>query len=240
MARDLKDSQDFFHRRSSPFWQRHPWMVTLAMAAILAPVCLPLEVTVGKNSNIKVRNGTDVILPCLFSACFGFESVTFAWTYTPFNSSVKPITLYQGFLKDKTSDPKAIITPDDQVELVHNKVALPKDYNLSLLLKNADFYNSGRYTCAVTNKKEKDAKHNATLTLTVVDKFEVVDNTLTIIIVSAVGGVIGLLILILLIKKIVNVIRKKNSDKKDCLVSSSVNDNTENASKPEMKVKPKA
>lgn len=43
---------------------------------------------------------------------------------------------------------------------------------------------------------------------------EEVDNTLTLIILSVVGGVVGLLVLILLIKKLVTFILKKTQEKK--------------------------
>ncbi|XP_040181390.1 sodium channel subunit beta-4 isoform X2 [Rana temporaria] len=149
--------------------------------------------------------------------------------------------LQKGTLKNKKSAPKIIEIMDksfrqSRVTLVPSNET--KDYNLTLRLSDVDFDDAGRYTCIVKNKKEKDTQSNATIFLTVVDKFEVVDNTLTLIIVAVVGGVFGLLILILIIKKTVSFILKRNRDKKkDCLVSSSVNDNTDNASKPE---KPKA
>uniref|UniRef100_A0A4W2BXM4 Sodium voltage-gated channel beta subunit 4 n=1 Tax=Bos indicus x Bos taurus TaxID=30522 RepID=A0A4W2BXM4_BOBOX len=58
---------------------------------------------------------------------------------------------------------------------------------------------------------------------------EEVDNTVTLIILGVVGGVIGLLIFILLVKKFIAFIIKKTQEKKkECLVSSSGNDNTEN------------
>lgn len=43
---------------------------------------------------------------------------------------------------------------------------------------------------------------------------EEVDNTLTLIILSVVGGVVGLVVLILLIKKLVTFILKKTREKK--------------------------
>ncbi|XP_053308619.1 sodium channel subunit beta-4 [Spea bombifrons] len=231
-------------RSRDPLWHRHPPLMIVILAAFFAQTCFTLEVTVGKNPQVLARNGTDVLLPCIFSSCFGFEDVTFSWTYKTFNDSFKPEDLYKGTLKNRKSIPKAVDIPltnerMERVELMASDDA--KDYKLSLLLKEVDFHDAGRYTCIVTNKKEKNMSQNATLTLTVVEKFEVVDNTLTVIIGSVVGGVIGLLILILIIKKIITTIIKRNEDKKkDCLVSSSVNENTDNASKPEMKAKPKA
>ncbi|KAM6173182.1 sodium channel regulatory subunit beta-4 isoform 2-T2 [Erethizon dorsatum] len=58
---------------------------------------------------------------------------------------------------------------------------------------------------------------------------EKVDNTVTLIILGVVGGVIGLLVFILLLKKFIAFVLKKTREKKkECLVSSSGNDNTEN------------
>ncbi|KAG8569430.1 hypothetical protein GDO81_014407 [Engystomops pustulosus] len=221
---------------------RQSWLV-VTLAALLVHTCFSLEVTVGKNPQIKARNGTDIYLPCTFTTCIGFEDVTFRWEYT-FNVSAPPEILYLGKLKNKKSLPKALDVPNrnyrhDRLTLVPSNQT--KDYNLTLLLRDVEFDDAGRYTCIVKNMKEKGNESNATVFLTVVDKFEVVDNTLTLIIVGVVGGVIGLLILILIIKKTISFIIKKNRDKKkDCLVSSSVNDNTDNASKQEAKAKPKA
>uniref|UniRef100_A0A8D0GGD1 Sodium voltage-gated channel beta subunit 4 n=1 Tax=Sphenodon punctatus TaxID=8508 RepID=A0A8D0GGD1_SPHPU len=116
--------------------------------------------------------------------------------------------------------------------------------NISILLLSVDFSDSGQYFCKVKNPKEMNAQHNATLILNVVHELVKVDNTLTIIIVSAVGGFFGFLILVLLIKKcVLFIIKKTQEKKKECLVSSSGNDNTENGlagSKAEQKSAPKA
>ncbi|OWK18083.1 SCN4B [Cervus elaphus hippelaphus] len=115
----------------------------------LLPVSLSLEVSVGKATTIYAVNGTEILLPCTFSSCFGFENLHFWWSY---NSS-------------------------DTYKIV----------------------------------------------------MEEVDNTVTLIILGVVGGVIGLLIFILLVKKFIAFIIKKTQEKKkECLVSSSGNDNTEN------------
>ncbi|XP_040281650.1 sodium channel subunit beta-4 [Bufo bufo] len=222
---------------------RQSWLMA-TLGALLVHTCFSLEVIVGKNNQMKVQNGTDIYLPCTFATCIGFEDVTFFWEYRTFNLSSKPELLYHGKLKNKKSLPKPIEIQNKNYR--HDRITLvpsndTKDYSLKLLLKEVEFEDAGRYTCIVSNKKEKDTKSNATIYLTVVDKFEVVDNTLTLIIVAVVGGVTGLLILILIIKKTVGFIMKKNRDqKKDCLVTSSVNDNTDNASKQEAKAKTKA
>ncbi|XP_018418367.1 PREDICTED: sodium channel subunit beta-4 [Nanorana parkeri] len=231
---------DLSSHSRGPLCHRHSWLFIVILATLLAHTCFTLEVSVGKNPHFKARNGTDVSLLCWFTTCIGFEDVTFRWEYR-FNESSKPEELVKGTLKNKKSTPK-IIEIEDKSYRQSRVTLLPsdstKEYNLTLVLSEVEFDDAGRYTCIVKNKKEKDTQSNATIFLTVVDKFEVVDNTLTLIIVSVVGGVIGLLILILIIKKTITFIIKRNSDKKkDCLVSSSVNDNTDNASKPE---KPKA
>ncbi|XP_015274265.1 PREDICTED: sodium channel subunit beta-4 isoform X2 [Gekko japonicus] len=127
------------------------------------------------------------------------------------------------------------------------EVTLHKDsreYNLSILLLSVDFSDSGKYTCAVKNPKEKGAEHNATISLAVVVELVKVDNTLAKIIAAVVGGVIGLLVLILLLKKLILFLLKKRKEKNnECLVSSSGNDNTENGlagSKADQKSAPKA
>ncbi|KAL7981677.1 hypothetical protein Chor_005765 [Crotalus horridus] len=125
-----------------------------------------------------------------------------------------------------------------------------REFNVSLLLLDADFEDSGPYTCLVKNPKEKDANHSGTFTLKVVVMLEKVDNTLTLIILSVAGGVIGLLILIMLTKKLVLFILKKTRKQnlfsvscRECLVSSSAIENTENGlpgSKIDSKSAPKA
>lgn len=45
-----------------------------------------------------------------------------------------------------------------------------KDNNISIVLKNVEFSDAGKYTCHVKNPKEKNAQHNATIFLTVVQK----------------------------------------------------------------------
>ncbi|XP_069470555.1 sodium channel subunit beta-4 [Ambystoma mexicanum] len=186
-----------------------------------------LEVSVGKTGIVTAKNGTDVLLPCTFATCIGFENAIFKWTY---NSTDAYNVIYSGTIKNKQSNPKTTFNPDPQIELAASNNV--KDYNISIIVRNVQFENEGKYTCYVVNPKEKDAKHNATLQLIVVDKFVVVDNTLTVIIAGSIGGLIGLLILIFILKKIILfAIQKSREKKKDYLVNSSGNDNTEVGSK---------
>ncbi|ELK31944.1 Sodium channel subunit beta-4 [Myotis davidii] len=192
----------------------------------LLPASLALEVSVGKAATIYAVNGTEVLLPCTFSSCFGFHNLAFSWSY---NSSDAFRVLISGTVKNEKSDPRLHLRNDDRITLEGS--TKEKMNNLSILLRDLDFGDTGRYTCHVRNPKEKDL-------------LEEVDNTLTLIILSVVGGVVGLVVLILLIKKLVTFILKKTQEKKkECLVSSSGNDNTENGlqgSKAEEKAPSKA
>uniref|UniRef100_A0A8D0EAF0 Sodium voltage-gated channel beta subunit 4 n=1 Tax=Salvator merianae TaxID=96440 RepID=A0A8D0EAF0_SALMN len=206
----------------------------------LCSLALGLEVSVGKAAVIYARNGSDVLLPCTFTSCIGISRATFSWIQ---NGTI----IFQGVVKNKDSRPEPLVNDrlDDKYGLPPD-LPLSKDnreFNISLLLRWAEFSDSGEYTCAVMNPKENNAKHSATITLKVVVELEKVDNTLTLIILAVVGGVIGLFILIMVIKKLVLFILKKTREKKECLVSSSANDNTENGlagSKAEQKSAPKA
>ncbi|XP_064380275.1 sodium channel subunit beta-4 isoform X4 [Dromaius novaehollandiae] len=149
--------------------------------------------------------------------------------------------IYHGKIKSKASEP-FLVGRNPRVEFVGSTTG--KDNNISIVLNEVDFSDAGKYTCHVKNPKEKNAQHNASIFLTVVHKMVETDNTVTLIIVGVVGGLIGLLILFMLVKRVVLFIIKKTQDrKKECLVSSSGNDNTENglpASKAEQKAAPKA
>ncbi|XP_038017583.1 sodium channel subunit beta-4 isoform X2 [Motacilla alba alba] len=149
--------------------------------------------------------------------------------------------IYHGKIKNKASEP-VLVWRNPRVEFVGSTTK--KDNNISIVLSSVEFSDAGKYTCHVKNPKEKNAQHNATIFLTVVHQMVKTDNTVTLIIVGVVGGLIGLLILFMLIKRMVLFIIKKTQDgKKECLVSSSGNDNTENGlagSKAEQKAPPKA
>ncbi|KAJ7305379.1 hypothetical protein JRQ81_011335 [Phrynocephalus forsythii] len=219
---------------------RSRWGPALVGLLQLCSAALGLEVSVGKAPVIYVQNGTDVLLPCTFTSCIGIENANFTWIYNH-------TEIFKGIIVNKGSKPRPYenyrmgfkyVLPED--------IALSKDnreFNVSLLLLFADFSDSGRYTCRVKNPKEKNAVHKDTITLHVVVALEKKDNTVTLIIVSVVGGVIGLLVLIMLIKKLTLFILKRTREKTECLVSSSANDHTENGlagSKGEQKAAPKA
>ncbi|XP_043854328.1 sodium channel subunit beta-4 isoform X3 [Dromiciops gliroides] len=217
------------------------WLGTglLGVAFLLFPCSLTLEVSVGKAATITAVNGTNVLLPCTFSTCMGFENLHFWWT---FNNSEEFKNLLDGTVKNEKSEPKIRSNIDpSRIEMAGS--VKEKKNNISILILNLEFSDKGKYTCRVKNPKERNAQHEATISLIVVDKLVKVDNTVTIIIVSVVGGVIGLLIVIMLIKKFVTFIIKKTQEKKkECLVNSSGNDNTENGlagSKAEQKATPK-
>ncbi|XP_004604778.1 sodium channel subunit beta-4 [Sorex araneus] len=200
------------------------WLGTGLLGLLLLPVSLSLEVSVGKAATIYAVNGTEVLLPCTFSSCFGFENLRFWWSY---NSSDTYRILLDGTVKNEKSDPRVRLKNDDRITLEGS--TKEKVNNISILLRDLEFTDTGKYTCHAKNPKENFLEHQATIFLQVVDKLEEVDNTLTLIILAAVGGFIGLMVFILLVKKLITFIIKKTQEKKkECLVSSSGNDNTEN------------
>ncbi|XP_032086016.1 sodium channel subunit beta-4 [Thamnophis elegans] len=216
------------------------WLGVVLLGLQLCSRTLALEVSVGKAPVIYAKNGTNMLLPCTFTSCIGIEKATFVWSHNQ-------TEIFKGLVKNKDSKPEP--HPDYKFSLKHMlppDLPLSKDnreFNVSLLLLDADFEDSGPYTCLVKNPKEKDANHSGTVTLKVVVKLEKVDNTLTRIILSVVGGIIGLIILIMVTKKLVLFILKKTRKQKECLVSSSANENTENGlpgSKTDSKSAPKA
>ncbi|KAL9825768.1 sodium channel regulatory subunit beta-4 isoform 1-T4 [Geothlypis trichas] len=198
-------------------------------------IAFALEVSVGKTNTVTALNNSNVLLPCTFATCIGFQDLVFKWY---FNSTE---LIYHGKIKSRTTEP-TVVWHNPRVEFVGSTAK--KDVNISIVLNNVEFSDAGKYTCHVKNPKERNAQTNATIFLTVVHKMVKTDNTVTLIIVGVVGGLIGLLILFMLIKRVVLFIIKKVQDgKKECLVSSSGNDNTENGlagSKAEQKAPPKA
>nr|XP_014345643.1 PREDICTED: sodium channel subunit beta-4 isoform X5 [Latimeria chalumnae] len=210
-------------------------LLTLLIGLHFIPVSFSLEATIGKKNTIEALNGTDVLLPCTFATCMGFMNLKFWWTRENNGTSTK---LFEGMIRKKDDD---VIQQDkaDRIEFAGGK-----GNNISIILKAVDFEDTGKYACHVLNPLEKNLEHEAVAVLTVLSELKVVDNTLTVIIVSAIGGLIGLTILIMVTKKVIIFIMKKAREKKkECLVSSSGNDNTENGlsgSKVDPKGSPKA
>ncbi|XP_037533973.1 sodium channel subunit beta-4-like [Nematolebias whitei] len=180
-----------------------------------------LEVSTGKVSSIEAMNGSTVLLPCTYSSCIGIQNLYFNWK---FNDNGTLLKLCEAEIPTEKVEPKVhVFYP--RVEFVGSS----KTNNISILLWNITFEDEGEYICFARNPKEKNRNHSAIFTLIVVDQMKEVDNSLTTIIVSAVGGVIGLSIIIMVIKAlVVHFLRKDSEKNKECLVSSSGNDNTEN------------
>ncbi|KAF4085844.1 hypothetical protein AMELA_G00099660 [Ameiurus melas] len=195
-----------------------------------------LEVSVGKAGFVEVMNGSSVLLPCSYSSCIGIKNLYFNWKY---NDNGTMDMLCEGVIPAEGLEPHVMIT-HERVMFVGSS----KDSNISVLLWNVTFEDKGEYTCFARNPKEKNRNHSAVFNLIVVDQLKEVDNTLTLIIVSVIGGVIGLIIVVMVIKTVVIHFLSKNQEKnKECLVSSSGNDNTENGlsgSKADNKASPKA
>lgn len=76
--------------------------------------------------------------------------------------------LISGTVKTEKADPKVHLKIDDRISLEGS--TKEKMNNLSILLKDLDFSDTGKYTCHVKNPKEKDLQHQATIFLHVVDK----------------------------------------------------------------------
>ncbi|KAJ0022227.1 hypothetical protein NQD34_009717 [Periophthalmus magnuspinnatus] len=175
-----------------------------------------LEVSTGKVSTLEAMNGSTVLLPCTYSSCIGIKNLYFNWTKNG-------TTLCEAVIPIEGVEPKVSVF-HERVEFVGSS----KSNNISILLWNITFEDEGDYVCFAKNPKEKNRNHSAIFTLIVVDQVKEVDNTLTVIIVSVLGGVIGLVILIMVIKAlVVRFLCKGDEKNKECLVSSG-NDNTEN------------
>ncbi|KAF6720875.1 Sodium channel subunit beta-4 [Oryzias melastigma] len=195
-----------------------------------------LEVTTGKVSLIEAVNGSTVLLPCNYHSCIGIKNLNFRWTFRN-NGSEQP--LCEGTVPAEKMEPTYSVS-HDRVTFVGSSITS----NISILLWNITFEDEGQYICFAKNPKEKNRNHSAILTLRVVDQMREVDNTLTVIIVSVLGGVIGLVVIIMVIKAlVVHFLLKDDEKNKECLVTSSGNDNTENGlsgAKADKKGTPKA
>ncbi|XP_068601491.1 sodium channel subunit beta-4-like [Brachionichthys hirsutus] len=195
-----------------------------------------LEVSTGKVSSVEAMNGSTVLLPCTYSSCIGIKNLFFNWHY---NDNGTLIKLCDGVIRAEGVEPKYNIN--------HSRVSFvgsSESSNISILLWNITFEDEGQYICFARNQKEKNRNHSTIFTLFVVDQMKEVDKTLTVIIVSVLGGVIGLVIIVMVIKAlVVHFLLKDDEKNKECLVSSSGNDNTDHGlrgAKADAKGTPKA
>ncbi|XP_061781779.1 sodium channel, voltage-gated, type IV, beta a [Nerophis lumbriciformis] len=196
------------------------WSAPRLLVALLLGVLRVngLEVSTGKVSTVEAMNGSTVLILCTYNSCIGIRDLFFTWH---FNGTVK---LCEGRIPKEGVEPK--------VKVEHKRVEFvgsTKSKNISILLWNITFDDDGEYTCFAKNPKEKGRNHSAIFTLKVVNEMQEVDNTLTTIIVSVLGGVIGLAIIAMVIKAlVVHFLLKGDEKNKECLVNASGNDNTEN------------
>ncbi|KAM8902465.1 sodium channel regulatory subunit beta-4-like [Spinachia spinachia] len=179
-----------------------------------------LEVTTSKVPVLEAINGSTVLLPCTYSSCIGIKNLYFNWHYDDNGTLLK---LCDGVIPIEGVEPRVTVY-HERVEFVGSS----KSNNISILLWNITFEDDGTYVCFAKNPKEKSRNHTAYYYLRVVDQLKEIDTTLTTIIVSVVGGVIGISILAMVIKAlVVHFLLKDDEKNKECLVSSG-NDNTEN------------
>lgn len=112
--------------------------------------------------------GTDPLHPCLavlLPSCARMQELGRAGALCPTDPPVL-LQIYHGKIKSKTSEP-ILVGRNPRVEFVGSTTG--KDNNISIVLKDVELSDAGRYTCHVLNPKEKKA-HNATIFLTVVHK----------------------------------------------------------------------
>ncbi|XP_060911490.1 sodium channel, voltage-gated, type IV, beta b [Labrus mixtus] len=194
-----------------------------------------LEMSVGKINHLEAVNGSTVLLPCTYASCIGIENLYFNWQFND-NGTMQKVC--ESVIKDEGVVPDVKIYRE-RVEFI----GMNNHNNVSILLWNITFEDGGKYTCYGRNPKEKGRNHSAIFTLVVVDELRVVDNTLATMIASAVGGAIALLMGFMLLKNFTLFVLSKLEEKnKECLVTSSGIDNTENGlsgSKADSKPTPK-
>ncbi|XP_059913681.1 sodium channel, voltage-gated, type IV, beta b [Gadus macrocephalus] len=195
-----------------------------------------LEMLVGKIPYLQAVNGSTVMLPCTYASCIGIRNLYFNWQ---FNENGTMVKLVDATIRKDGMEPSVVEVYKERVEFIGRGIKS----NVSILLWNITFEDAGSYTCFGRNPKEKGRNHSAIFTLDVVPELIVVDNTLAILIASAVGGGIAALMGFMLLKNFtIFVLAKIEEKNKECLVSSSGIDNTENGlsgSKAESKPTPK-
>nr|XP_046267795.1 sodium channel, voltage-gated, type IV, beta b [Scatophagus argus]XP_046267797.1 sodium channel, voltage-gated, type IV, beta b [Scatophagus argus] len=194
-----------------------------------------LEMSVGKIPFLEAVNGSTVMLPCTYSSCIGIKNLYFSWQ---FNNNGTMQRVCDSVIPSEGVVPHVKIYRE-RVEFVGKN----DNNNISILLWNITFEDGGQYTCFGRNPKEKGKNHSAIFNLIVVDELRVVDNTLATMIASAVGGAIALIMGFMLLKNFTLFVLSKLEEKnKECLVTSSGIDNTENGlsgSKADSKPTPK-
>ncbi|KAJ8372714.1 hypothetical protein AAFF_G00277830 [Aldrovandia affinis] len=151
-----------------------------------------LEMNVGKIPFLEAVNGSTVLLPCTYASCIGIQNLYFKWMY---NDNGTMDMLCDSVIPEDDAFAN-VITYKSRVEFVGEKK------NVSILLWNITFDDEGEYICFGRNPKEKHKNHSAIFTLYVVDEVRVIDNTLTKIIASIVGGVIGSFVAFMLMKNL--------------------------------------
>uniref|UniRef100_A0A3Q3WT10 Ig-like domain-containing protein n=1 Tax=Mola mola TaxID=94237 RepID=A0A3Q3WT10_MOLML len=180
-----------------------------------------LEMNVGKIPSLEAVNGSTVMLPCTYLSCIGIKNLYFNWQFND-NGTMRKVC--ESVIPSEGVVPHVTVFWD-RVEFVGKNY----ENNISILLSNITFEDGGQYTCFGRNPKEKGKNHSAIFTLIVVYKLRVVDNTLTTMIASAVGGAIALIMGFMLLKNFTLFVLSKLEEKnKECLVTSSGIDNTEN------------
>ncbi|CAL8375267.1 unnamed protein product [Gadus morhua 'NCC'] len=181
-----------------------------------------LEVSTGKVSLLQATNGSTVLLPCTYSSCIGIHKLYFNWHY---NDNGTMLKLCEAVIPKENVEP-VVGVYHERVEFVGSS----RRNNISILLWNITFEDRGDYVCFARNPKEKNRNHSAVYTLIVVDQLTEVDTTLTTVMVAVVGTLLGSLLLFMVAKAlVVNFMPKKEDKNKDCLVSSTVVDHTEDA-----------
>ncbi|CAL8350627.1 unnamed protein product [Arctogadus glacialis] len=179
-----------------------------------------LEVSTGKVSLLQATNGSTVLLPCTYSSCIGIHKLYFNWHY---NDNGTMLKLCEAVIPRENVEP-VVGVYHERVEFVGSS----RRNNISILLWNITFEDRGDYVCFARNPKEKNRNHSAVYTLIVVDQLTEVDTTLTTAMVAVVGTLLGSLLLFMVAKAlVVNFMPKKEDKNKDCLVSSTVVDHSE-------------
>ncbi|XP_037604505.1 sodium channel, voltage-gated, type IV, beta b isoform X2 [Sebastes umbrosus] len=165
-----------------------------------------LEMFVGKIPFLQAVNGSTVMLPCTYASCIGIEDLYFNWQFND-NGTMQKVC--DSTIADEGVVPHVSIYRE-RVEFIGGNIK----NNVSIRLWNITFEDGGQWTCFGRNPKEKGRNHSAIFHLIVVDELRVVDNTLTIIIASAVGGGIAALMGFMLLKNFTLFVLAKMEEKK--------------------------